>query len=166
MVHLVKFRALRFIGILFAAAIFAGFYLKATVSRADDSTFGDDASADNSLSPAGELVIDVATGLPGVAPLTRNFVRTPDATGPDGKGRYLIAVNSGYGVEFNSKSKPQQTLSVIDLNLKPDPQVIQTVYFPAPQCASVGLSFDPRVKPDGKYQLYVSGGFENKIWIL
>src|SRR5258706_1544523 len=73
-----------------------------------------------SLTAAGRLVMDSATGLPAVASLTMNFVRTPDTTGPDGKGRYLIAVNSGYGIEFTSKSKGQQTLSVIDLDLKPE----------------------------------------------
>ncbi len=95
-----------------------------------------------------------------------NFVRTPDAGGPGGKGRYLIAVNSGFGLTFNAKSKAQQTLSVIDLNAKPDPAVIQTVYFPSPQSANFGLVFDPELQPDGKYRLYLLGGFENKIWIL
>lgn len=118
------------------------------------------------LSPAGKLIVDMSTGLPAVAPLTMNFVRTPDTAGPDGKGRYLIAVNSGYGIQFTAKSKAQQTISVIDLSLQPDPKVIQTLYFPSPQSANVGLVFDPRSKADGKYQLYLSGGFENKIWIL
>jgi YVTN family beta-propeller protein len=119
---------------------------------------------DNKTTPAGRLISDATTGLPAVAPLTMNFVRSPDATGPDGKGRYLIGVNSGYGIEFNSKSKPQQTLSIIDLNKKPEPQVVQNLYFPAPQSANVGIAFDPRVQSNGKYRFYVSGGFENKIW--
>jgi len=118
------------------------------------------------VTPAGHLLIDALTGLPAVAPLTMNFVRTPDTTGPDGKGRYLIAVNSGYGFEFASKSKPNQSLSVIDLNKKPDPQVIQTLYFPSPQSANFGLVFDPKPQSNGKYRLYVSGGFENKIWMM
>lgn len=117
------------------------------------------------ITPAGRLLIDASTGLPAVAPLTMNFVRTPDRGGPDGKGRYLIAVNSGYGLQFTSKSKSQQTLSVIDL-AKPEPQMIQSIYFPAPQSANFGLVFDPKLQADGKYRLYVSGGFENKIWIL
>ena len=115
--------------------------------------------------PAGKLVVDATTGLPSVAPLTMNFVRSPDADGPSGKGRYLIAVNSGYGLEFNSKSKPQQSLSVIDLAAT-EPKVVQNVYFPAPQSANFGLVFDPTLQPDGKYRMYVSGGFENKIWIM
>src|SRR5436309_5495343 len=45
------------------------------------------------ITPAGRLIVDAANGLPAVAPLTMNFVRTPDASGPDGRGRYLIAVN-------------------------------------------------------------------------
>src|SRR6476469_9949502 len=68
------------------------------------------------ITPAGRLLMDSATGLPAVAPLTMNFIRTPDSGGPDGRGRYLIAVNSGWGITFNSKSKATQTLTVIDLN--------------------------------------------------
>lgn len=126
----------------------------------------DPQTADRKTTPAGKLIDDASTGLPAVAPLTVNFVRTPDKDGPDGKGRYLIAVNSGYGVEMNGKSKAQQTLSVIDLDVKSEPKVIQTVYFPSPQSAHFGLVFNPTVKPDGKYQLYLAGGFENKVWIL
>ncbi|MEQ1604480.1 MAG: alkaline phosphatase family protein [Pyrinomonadaceae bacterium] len=123
-------------------------------------------TADRKTTPAGHLIIDTATGVTAVAPLTVNFVRTPDKTGPDGKGRYLIAVNSGYGLQVNSKSKAQQTLSVIDLNLKPEPKVIQNVYFSSPQSANVGLVFNETPKSDGTFQLYLSGGFENKIWIM
>src|SRR6266404_5595210 len=155
MMELVKFRTGAAIALLFAATITANYYLHTTVSYAD-TLIGEDAAADRSLSPAGRLIIDASTGLPAVAPLTMNFVRTPDTTGPEGKGRYLIAVNSGYGLHFNSKSKAQQTLSVIDLSLLPDPKVVQTIYFPAPQSANFGLSFDPRLMPDGKYQLYLS----------
>ncbi len=115
--------------------------------------------------PAGRLISDSTTGLPAVAPLTMNFVRSPDTTGPDGQGRYLIAVNSGFGIDFTSKSKHQQTLSVIDLN-RPEPQVVQNIYFPSPQSANVGLVFDPKLQPDGKYRFYVSGGYGNKIWIF
>ncbi|MBV9240605.1 MAG: hypothetical protein JO314_01235, partial [Acidobacteria bacterium] len=113
---------------------------------------------DNKITPAGRLISDATTGLPAVAPLTMNFVRSPDNTGPDGRGRYLLAVNSGYGIEFNSKSKQQQTLSVIDLNRSPEPQVVQNVYFPQPQSANVGLVFDPNPQPDGRYRFFVSGG--------
>src|SRR4051812_33796000 len=80
---------------------------------------------DTKTTPAGRLISDAGTGLPAVAPLTMNFVRSPDTVGPDGKGRYLIAVNSGYGIDFTSKSKHQQTLSIIDLNRKPEPQVVE-----------------------------------------
>lgn len=160
------FRKLPVIGILFITALVVNFWLDTPVSLADDLALIEDILADSSLSPSGKLLVDAATGLPAVAPLTMNFVRSPDTMGPGSKGRYLIAVNSGYGVQFSSKSKAQQTLSVIDLNLAPDPKVVQTLYFPAPQSANVGLNFDPRMKADGKYQLYVAGGFENKIWIL
>ena len=131
-----------------------------------NATVSEPTVGDRKTMPAGRLILDAATGLTAVAPLTVNFVRTPDKTGPDGNGRYLIAVNSGYGTQVNSKSKAQQTLSVIDLNLKPEPKVVQTVYFPSPQSANVGLVFNQTPKPDGTFQLYLSGGFENKIWIL
>ena len=47
-----------------------------------------------------------------VAPLTVDFVRSPDKNGPDGKGRYLIAVNSGFGLQFNAETNHgQQSLA-------------------------------------------------------
>ena len=70
------------------------------------------------LTPAGKLLTDAATNLPAVAPLTVDFVRSPDNSGADGKGRYLIAVNSGFGLQFNGESKAQQTLSVIEMKTK------------------------------------------------
>ncbi|MEZ5428936.1 MAG: bifunctional YncE family protein/alkaline phosphatase family protein [Pyrinomonadaceae bacterium] len=129
------------------------------------------AAEDNSLQsreihPAGKLLIDAETKEPAAMPLTFDFVRSPDRNGPDGRGRFLIAVNSGYGLTFNWKSRPQQTLSVIDLNKKPEPEVIQTIYFPSPQSANFGLVFDKKTQVNGKVNLYLSGGFENKIWIL
>lgn len=136
------------------------------------STAGVTRAADDNLlqnrrvDPAGKLIIDAETKEPAVMPLTFNFVRSPDTAGPDGQGRFLIAVNSGYGLTFNSKSKPQQTLSVIDLNKKPEPEVIQNVYFPSPQSANFGLVFDKKANPEGKTNLYLAGGFENRIWIL
>jgi YVTN family beta-propeller protein len=76
----------------------------------------------------------------------------------------LIAVNSGFGVLFNSRSRAQQTLAVIDLNAKPEPRVVQNVFFPSPQSANFGAVFDVRPGADNKFKLYVSGGFENKVW--
>jgi YVTN family beta-propeller protein len=82
-------------------------------------------------------------------------------------GRYLIAVNSGFGVQFNSNTnRAQQSLSVIDLNARPAPAVIQNVYFPSPQSVNVGLVFSPRAERNGSYTLYAAGGFENKIWMF
>jgi len=131
------------------------------VSRDQSST-----SATSPVVVAADDAVAAGANAPrAVAPLTMNFVRSPDASGPDGHGRYLIAVNSGYGIDFTSKSKHQQTLSVIDLN-RPEPQVVQNIYFPSPQSANVGLVFDPKLQPDGKYRFYVSGGYENKIWIF
>ncbi len=158
-----KLRHVRRNAIFFAAlASFAILAIYFFVSR---STPVGAALPPDNTTPAGKLIVDAVTGNPAVAPLTMNFVRSPDAGGPGGKGRYLIAVNSGYGLEFTSKSKQQQSLSVIDLGT-PEPKVVQNIYFPTPQSANFGLAFDPKLQSDGKYRMYVSGGFENKVWIL
>ena len=111
--------------------------------------------------PAGRLVLDATTRQPAVGALTMNFVRSPDNA-----GRYLVAVNSGYGVKFNAAGKNLQSLAVIDLQASPEPQVVQNVYFPQPQSANVGAVFSPQPDQDGSYTLYVAGGFENKIWLF
>ena len=119
------------------------------------------------ISPAGSLVTDITTRLPAVGALPVDFVRSPDRSGPGGKGRYLIAVNSGYGIQFNAGgNRGQQSLGVIDLNAKPNPVVIQNVYFPSPQSVNVGVVFAPMPASHGTFALYVSGGYENKIWIF
>ncbi|HEU0185936.1 MAG TPA: bifunctional YncE family protein/alkaline phosphatase family protein [Blastocatellia bacterium] len=125
------------------------------------------ASEGRQITPAGILLSDATTRLPAVAPLTVDFVRSPDKDGPDGKGRYLIAVNSGFGLQFNAGGNHgQQSLAVIDLIAKPAPVVIQNVYFPAPQSANVGVAVAARAEQDGGHLLYVSGGVENKIWMF
>lgn len=119
------------------------------------------------LTPAGELVVDLTTRQPAVGALPVDFVRSPERGGADGKGRYLISVNSGFGVQFNSTSnRAQQSLAVIDLDAKPVPAVVQNVYFPTPQSVNVGVCFAPQIDEDGAFALYVSGGFENKIWMF
>ena len=132
------------------------------------------ASEGRPITPAGVLIKDAATGRPAVLPLTVDFVRSTDEDGPDGKGRYLIAINSGYGIEFSGDTnKAQQSLSVIDLGAgdagaaaQPVPVVIQNVYFPTPQSANVGVVLSKRAEADGSRMLYVSGGIENKIWVF
>ncbi|HEV8188258.1 MAG TPA: bifunctional YncE family protein/alkaline phosphatase family protein [Pyrinomonadaceae bacterium] len=124
------------------------------------------ASQGKPITPAGTLVQDLTTRQPAVGALPVDLVRSPDKSGPGGEGRFLIAVNSGYGVQFNAAAnRGQQSLAVIDLNAKPA-AVIQNVYFPSPQSVNVGVVFSPRPNDDGSYALYVSGGFENKIWIF
>lgn len=124
------------------------------------------ASQGKPITPAGTLVPDLTTRQPAVGALPVDLVRSPDNSGPGGEGRFLIAVNSGYGVQFNAAAnRGQQSLAVIDLNAKPA-AVIQNVYFPSPQSVNVGVVFSPRANDDGSYALYVSGGFENKIWIF
>lgn len=133
----------------------------------DPQTSREPASEGRPISPAGILIQDAATRQPAATPLTVDFVRSPDQSGPDGQGRYLIAINSGFGVQFNAQTnRGQQSLSVIDLNLKPMPAVIQNVYFPTPQSANIGIAISPQREPDGSHLLYVSGGIENKIWMF
>ena len=115
------------------------------------------------ITPAGSLIIDATTRQPAVGALPVDFVRSPDRTGRDGGGRYLIAVNSGFGLQFNAAgNRGQQSLSVIDLNAKPVPAVIQNVYFPSPQSVNVGLVFSPVADADGSYALYAAGGSKTK----
>src|SRR5258708_6797666 len=119
------------------------------------------------ITPAGKLVIDAATPLPAVGAMPMTMLRSPDALGHGGKGRYLLVVNSGYGVQFSEDTnKAQQSIAVIDLNATPEPMVIQNVYFPTPQSANVGLAFSPAAGADGYFEMYVSGGIENKVWIF
>ncbi len=153
--------------ILAVCASAMGIYLSvSTKIQAEPNAVYDNQLQSRKTAPAGKLLIDAATNQPAVMPLTFNFVRSPDASAGDGQGRFLIAVNSGYGLTFDAKSKPQQTLSVIDLNKTPEPRIVQNLYFPAPQSANFGLVFDAKAQPDGKFNLYLAGGFENKIWIL
>lgn len=125
------------------------------------------ASEGRTINPAGTLLIDAATNQAAVASLPVDFVRSPDSLGADGKGRYLLAINSGFGLQFSgATNRGQQSVSVIDLNSQPEPKVIQNVYFPTPQSANVGIRFDTNPAPDGSFRLFVAGGFENKIWLF
>ncbi|HJR09504.1 MAG TPA: bifunctional YncE family protein/alkaline phosphatase family protein [Pyrinomonadaceae bacterium] len=134
-------------------------------SSADVSIPNHPASQGRTLAPAGSPVIDATTRQPAVGALTVDFVRSPDREGIGGAGRFLVAVNSGYGVQFNAATnKAQQSLAVIDLNARPAPAVVQNIYFPTPQSANVGLAFATRADADGSHMMYVAGGFENKIW--
>ena len=106
-------------------------------SSADITVKNQPASEGLHITPAGALVKDLTTGLPAVGALPVNFVRSPDRRGPNGGGRFLVVVGSGYGVQFDAATnKGQQSLSVIDLTLRP-PAVTQNVYFPEPQSAHV-----------------------------
>src|SRR5689334_24605150 len=137
--------------------------LGGTSSSADSE---EPASEGRPITPAGALVRDLTTRQPAVGALPVDLVRSPDKSGPGGEGRFLLSVNSGYGIQFNAgANRGQQSLSVIDLNAKPA-AVIQNVYFPSPQSVNVGVVFAPQPQDDGSYALYVSGGFENKIWIF
>src|SRR2546423_1281118 len=152
----------------FALFVVAAAAASALVSSSADITVTNQpASEGRPITPAGSLVSDLTTRQPAVGALPVAFVRSPDKTGPDGRGRYLVAVNSGYGLQFNAASnRAQQSLAVIDLNTNPAPAVVQNIYFPTPQSVNVGAAFSPRAAEDGSFTLYASGGFENKIWIF
>src|SRR5207302_255606 len=90
-----------------------------------------------------------------------------DHVAEPGQGRYLLVVNSGFGVQFSDDTnRAQQSIAVIDLNATPEPRVTQNVYFPTPQSANVGLAFAPVASAERSFAMYVSGGFENKAWIF
>jgi YVTN family beta-propeller protein len=125
------------------------------------------ASGGRAITPAGSLLMDKTTRQVAVGALPMNFVRSPDAESADGRGRYLVAVCSGFGVQISAGlNRAMQSLMVIDLNARPAPVVVQNVYFQTPQSANVGAVFSTRIEADGSYPLYVSGGVENKIWVF
>ncbi len=138
--------------------------IKPFKTEADVKIADEPAAEGRVITPAGKLLMDATTNLPAIGSLTMNFVRSPDKDAADGKGRFLVAVNSGYGIQFNSKSKAQQSLSVIDLNAKPEPLVVQNIYFPSPNSANFGVVFNPQPTGENLYQMFVAGGFENRIW--
>ena len=143
------------------------FSLAASLLLVSSSAISDGtASEGRPITPAGSLVQDLTTRQAAVGALPVEMVRSPDKLGPNGEGRFLLSVNSGYGIQFNAAgNRGQQSLSVIDLNAK-SAAVVQNVYFPSPQSVNVGVVFAPLPQDDGSYALYVSGGFENKIWIF
>jgi len=150
------------LALLVAACLFLGSFPHiSSVAGADEP-----ASEGRPITPAGTLVQDLTTRQTAVGGLPVDFVRSPDRLGPGGEGRFLLAVNSGYGIQFNAAAnRGQQSIAVIDLNAKPA-AVVQNVYFPSPQSVNVGVVFARTAQDDGSYALYVSGGFENKIWIF
>jgi DNA-binding beta-propeller fold protein YncE len=151
----------------FAAVTVITFSALSLAFSQDHSASSEPASEGRLITPAGSVILDATTGNGAVGSLPVAFVRSPDHAAKDGDGRYLISVNSGYGIQFNAAtSREQQSISVLDLNAQPSPRVIQNVYFPSPQSAQVGAAFSPTPDSTGAYSLYVSGGFENKIWMF
>jgi YVTN family beta-propeller protein len=127
----------------------------------------DTASQGRKITPAGNLLIDATTNKIAIGSLPVDFVRSPDTAGKDGKGRYLLAINSGFGIQFSAETnRGQQSIAVIDLNIEPDPKVIQNVYFPSPQSVNIGVRFVEKADSDGNFRLFVSGGYENKVWLF
>src|SRR6266567_6626651 len=156
----------RLVGLLVFCAVTTFVSVPLLPSAADRKEIDPLQTQGQTLTPAGSLLLDAKTRRPAVGALPLDFVRSPDHSGIDGLGRYLIAVNSGFGIQFDAHTnRAHQSLAVIDLNAQP-PVVIENVYFPAPQSVNVGLCFAPQAESDGTYLLYASGGFENKIWMF
>ena len=77
------------------------------------------------LEPAGEVILD-ASGVTAEGSLPVAFVRSPDRLGPGGRGRYLVVVNSGYGIQVDREgNEGLQMLQVLDLSASPSPSVVQ-----------------------------------------
>src|SRR3954453_9295268 len=129
-------------------------FLVASLLLVSSSAVSDEpASEGRPITPAGSLVQDLTTRQAAVGALPVDLVRSPDKLGPNGEGRFLLSVNSGYGIQFNAAANlGQQSLSVIDLNAKPA-AVVQNVYFPSPQSVNVGVVFSPVPQDDGSYAL-------------
>ncbi|MGI9035842.1 MAG: bifunctional YncE family protein/alkaline phosphatase family protein [Pyrinomonadaceae bacterium] len=162
-------RRFQFVSGLFAVIAFSLMLTnKSFYTSADNEKPADEpASEGRVITPAGKLITDATTNRPAVGALAMDFVRSPDSAGADGKGRYLLAVNSGFGVQFDAKSnRAEQSIQVIDLNAQSEPKIIQNVYFPTPQSVNFGVRFHPAADADGNFRLFVSGGFENKVWIF
>src|ERR1041385_3295717 len=137
----------RHLGYTFLGLLLVGSLLFGDVSSSADEP----ASEGRPITPAGALVQDITTRHAAVGALTVDFVRSPDKLGPEGAGRFLIAVNSGYGIQFKATAnRGQQSLSVIDLNARPA-VVVQDVYFPSPQSVNVGVAFASTPDEDGSY---------------
>ncbi|MEP6901455.1 MAG: alkaline phosphatase family protein [Actinomycetota bacterium] len=154
-----------FLGITLAALYFGN--LVASSANDDAKVTDEPASQGRKITPAGTLILDETTGKTAVGSLPVDFVRSPDKTGKDGQGRFLLAINSGFGLQFSGDTnRGQQSVSVIDLNAEPTPKVIQNVYFPSPQSANFGARFSEIADADGSFRLFIAGGFENKIWIF
>ena len=161
------FFVLSFVLLTFLSLLWMKTSFRSQAENGSNPVGDEPASEGRVVTPAGKLLLDRATNQAAISALTMDFVRSPDNSGADGKGRYLLAVNSGFGVQFDAKSnRAEQSIQVIDLNAQPEPEVIQNVYFPTPQSVNVGVRFHPIADADGNFRLFVSGGFENKIWIF
>src|SRR6476619_2529031 len=105
---------------LFALLLTACLFFGSFAGRSSSAGPDEPASQGRPITPAGSLVQDLTTRQPAVGALPVDMVRSPDKSGPGGEGRFLLAVNSGYGVQFNAAAnRGQQSIAVIDLNVKP-----------------------------------------------
>src|SRR5260370_13377096 len=67
------------------------------------------------ITPAGTLVIDAMTHLPAVGAMPMAMLRNPDALGLGGEGRDLLAVDSGFGLQFHTEANTtHDTVDVLD----------------------------------------------------
>src|SRR5260370_33559348 len=69
------------------------------------------------ITPAGTVVSDAMTHLPAVGAMPMAMLRSPDALGHGGEGRYLLVGKHGVRVEFSAESKKgPQINSGLDLD--------------------------------------------------
>src|SRR5829696_7962518 len=61
------------------------------------------------LDPAGDIVLR-ADGSVAEGSLPVTMLRSPDTSGPGGGGRYLVVVNSGFGVQLRTDANEGQQL--------------------------------------------------------
>ncbi|MGH9758596.1 MAG: hypothetical protein ACRD4M_12730, partial [Candidatus Acidiferrales bacterium] len=71
-------------------------------SQQVQQTTNEPASEGRPITPAGELLLDATTKHPAVGSLPMAFVRSPDKEAKDGGGRYLLSINSGYGIQIDA----------------------------------------------------------------
>ena len=99
--NLISVRRYAILFTVIASIIVLSIYFFVSRSTQAGKVLPPESSADGyRTTPAGKLVADASTGLPAIAPLTMNFVRSPDVDGPDGtrfRTRYVIHCSAPCG---------------------------------------------------------------------
>src|SRR6266508_3248285 len=91
-----------------ATTILFGCFWFLSAASQDVKIVNQPAAEGHTITPAGTLLLDATTRLPAVAPLTVDFVRSPDKNGPDGKGRFLNRGEPRLDTQINRKPQTGQ----------------------------------------------------------